>query len=118
MPKTGSIRTAANNSTCHLASAARQSAPCAPACNLTSNLPFKGMDGPRDPFLVAVALNIHKFFPRAEWIRVKHLSNGRIIISLKASGMKAHAKGYNYVNAQMNLISRIFSRPDLWKAIN
>ena len=117
MPRVQSIRTAANNSTCHLASAARQSAPCNPACNLTSNLPFKGMDGPRDPFLVAVALNIHKFFPRAEWIRVKHLSNGRIIISLKASGMKAHAKGYGHDNAIRNLINRIGRIPGLLNQI-
>lgn len=110
MPKNTSIRTAEKYSISHLASAARQSASY-------PELPFKGMDGPRDPFLVAVALNIHKFFPRAEWIRVKHLSNGRIIISIKASGMKAHAKGYSSSNAQLNLITKIFRFPDLWKAI-
>lgn len=110
MPKTGSIRTAANNSTCHLASAARQSASY-------SELPFKGMDGPRDPFLVSIALNVHQLCPRAEWIRVKHLSNGRIIIAIKATGMKVYAKGYSSSNAQLNLITKIFRFPDLWKAI-
>ena len=71
------------------------------------------MDGPRDPFLVCVALDVHKFFPRAEWIRVKHLSNGRIIITLKASGLKASAKGYGSDNAIRNLITRLGRIPGL-----
>lgn len=110
MPRVQSIRTAANNSTCHLASAARQSASY-------PELPFKGMDGPRDPFLVCIALNVHEFFPRAEWIRVKHLSNGRIIIGVKSAGMKAHARGRNSWNAMRNLIVRIGAQPELLKKI-
>ena len=110
MPKTESIRTAANNSTCHLASAARQSASY-------PELPFKGMEGPRDPHLVSIAINIFEFFPGAEWIRVKRLSHGRIIISVKSAGMKAHAKGYNSVNARFNLIQQVALLPKLWKAI-
>lgn len=111
MPTNTSIRTAEKYSISHLASAARQSASY-------PELPFKGMEGPRDPFLVSVAINIFEFFPRAEWIRAKHLSNGRIIISIKAAGMKAHAKGYGYVNAQLNLIQRVHLLPKLWKAIH
>lgn len=110
MPRVQSIRTAANNSTCHLASAARQSASY-------PELPFKGMEGPRDPFLVCIALNVHEFFPRAEWIRVKHLSNGRIIIGVKSAGMKAHARGRNSWNAMRNLIVRIGAQPELLKEI-
>lgn len=110
MPRTESIRTAEKYSISHLASAARQSASY-------PELPFKGMEGPRDPFLVSVAINVFEFFPRAEWIRVKRLSNGRIIISVKAAGMKAHAKGYGHVNAQFNLIQQVFLLPKLWKAI-
>lgn len=110
MPRVQSIRNAANNSTCHLASAARQSASY-------PELPFKGMDGPRDPFLVCVALNVHEFFPRAEWIRVKHLSHGRIIIGVKSAGMKAHARGRNSWNAMRNLIVRIGAQPELLKKI-
>ena len=106
MPKTESIRTAANNSTCHLASAARQSASY-------SELPFKGMSPDCNPANITTALTVHKFFPRAEWIRVKNLSNGRIIISLKASGMKAHAKGYGHDNAIRNIIIRIGRIPGL-----
>ena len=117
MPRTQSIETAEKYSISHLASAARQSASCNPTCNPSCNLPFKGMDGPRDPFLVSVAINVFEFFPRAEWIRVKRLSNGRIIISVKAAGMKAHAKGYGHVNAQFNLIQQVFLLPKLWKAI-
>lgn len=110
MPRTQSIETAEKYSISHLASAARQSASY-------PELPFKGMEGPRDPFLVSVAINVFEFFPRAEWIRVKRLSNGRIIISVKAAGMKAHAKGYGHVNAQFNLIQQVFLLPKLWKAI-
>ena len=110
MPRTQSIETAEKYSISHLAPAARQSASY-------PELPFKGMEGPRDPFLVSVAINVFEFFPRAEWIRVKRLSNGRIIISVKAAGMKAHAKGYGHVNAQFNLIQQVFLLPKLWKAI-
>lgn len=110
MPRTESIRTAEKYSIGHLASAARQSASY-------PELPFKGMEGPRDPFLVSVAINVFEFFPRAEWIRVKHLSNGRIIISIKAAGMKAHARGYGHANAQSNLLRRIAALPRLRKAI-
>ncbi|MBR5568425.1 MAG: hypothetical protein IKW27_06750 [Bacteroidales bacterium] len=110
MPRVQSIETAEKYSISHLASAARQSASY-------PELPFKGMEGPRDPFLVSVAINVFEFFPRAEWIRVKRLSNGRIIISVKAAGMKAHAKGYGHVNAQFNLIQQVFLLPKLWKAI-
>ena len=109
MPRTESIRTAEKHSIGHLASAARQSASY-------PELPFKGMEGPRDPHLVSIAINIFEFFPRAEWIRVKHLSHGRIIISVKSAGMKAHAKGYNSVNAQFNLIQQVALLPKLWKA--
>lgn len=110
MPTNTSIRTAEKYSISHLASAARQSASY-------PELPFKGMEGPRDPFFVSVAINVFEFFPRAEWIRVKRLSNGRIIISVKAAGMKAYAKGYGHVNAQFNLIQQVFLLPKLWKAI-
>lgn len=117
MPRVQSIRNTANNSNGILASAARQSASCNPTCNPSCNLPFKGMDGPRDPFLVCIALNVHEFFPRAEWIRVKHLSNGRIIIGVKSAGMKAHARGRNSWNAMRNLIVRIGAQPELLKKI-
>lgn len=110
MPRVQSIRNTANNSNGILASAARQSASY-------PELPFKGMDGPRDPQLICIALNVHQFCPHAEWIRVKHLSNGRIIITIKATGMKVYAKGYSSSNAQLNLITKIFRFPDLWKAI-
>lgn len=110
MPKVQSIRGAANNSTCHLASAARQSASY-------SSLPFKGMSPDCNPVNIATALTVHKFFPHAEWIRVKTLSNGRYIITLKASGLKATAKGYGHDNAIRNLILRIGRIPGLLSQI-
>lgn len=78
-------------------------------------LPFKGMEGPRDPQLVSVAINVHNFFPRAEWIRVKHLSNGRIIIAIRIDGTKTHARGYDQANATANLIGRVRTLPGLWE---
>lgn len=78
-------------------------------------LPFNGMEGPRDPQLVTVAINVHNFFPCAEWIRVKHLSNGRIIIAIRIDGTKTHARGYGHANATANLIGRVRKQPGLWK---
>lgn len=110
MPKTGSIRTAANNSTCHLASAARQSASY-------PELPFGGMSPDCNPDNIATALRVHALFPRTEWIRVKSLSNGRVIITIKAAGLKAYAKGYGHDNALRNLITRIGRIPGLLNQI-
>lgn len=85
-----------------------------PNTNFTA-LPFNGMEGPRDPQLVTVAINVHNFFPCAEWIRVKHLSNGRIIIAIRIDGTKTHARGYGHANATANLICRVRKQPGLWK---
>lgn len=106
MPRTESIRTAANNSTCNLASAARQSASY-------SELPFAGMSPDCNPVNIEVARTVHDICPRAEWIRVKNLSNGRIIITVKAAGLKVSAKGYGRINAVRNLITRLGRIPGL-----
>lgn len=106
MPRVQSIRTAANNSTCHLASAARQSASY-------PELPFGGMSPDCNPDNIATALRVHVLFPRVEWIRVKNLSNGRVIITIKAAGLKTHARGYGHDNATRNLILRIGRIPGL-----
>lgn len=110
MPRTESIRNTANNSNGILASAARQSAPY-------SSLPFKGMSPDCNPVNIATALTVHEFFPRAEWIRVKTLSNGRHIITLKSAGLKATAKGYGTANAIRNLTLRIGRIPGLLSQI-
>ena len=110
MPTTTSIRTAEKHSISHLASAARQSASY-------SELPFRGMSPDCNPDKIATALRVHALFPRAEWIRVKSLSHGRISITIKTAGLKAYAKGYGHDNALRNLITRIGRIPGLLATI-
>lgn len=106
MPRTQSIETAEKYSISHLASAARQSASY-------PELPFKGMSPSCNPDNIATACKVHALFPHAEWIRVKNLGNGRVIITLKTAGMKVAAKGYGHANAVRNLIIRIGRIPGL-----
>lgn len=75
------------------------------------------MDGPRDPVLLYVASSLHIRYPLAEWIRVKRLSRNRLSITIKSTGMKAHARGYGIGNALLNICSGVERNSALRKAI-